>query len=543
MRSFLQGFVGSLDSGVNILIYVAIFIVFSFSLFLHFKLRRKLIEVEKDIEQNNRIKVTHTDIKSVIEKYFSEIKLFKYKKTEITIINAIEFVKAMISVLIILGVLGTFLSMVNSLSGLQNVFSEETGMNSNEIGGILEAMSVAFYTSIMGMVSSLILTVITKAKNNETLLTQLMYKIENEILTEINNTTLETKKEKDTHIELLIKQGIDALVQSEINTNQASIKLNNIEHTMGSFSRFTNELDKTAVSMKSLNGSLDQSMSKYMDMFNNVDHLMTGFERGLSGLNSNFEHLFTYFKSVDNQSTITNDILSQLVKQSTANNEIFEEINKDINTNIIYGKNNAEKLNNLIDTFIDEIGKMQLEIHNMSQSTIEDMKETLLNSNKVNNYLVNKFTEENDELFSRFSELKKGIGDTVLEINNSLIDDVEVYSQNMNENIIGALKEVEIPFKEMTRELNRVSESMGSRLDSNISKAITEFSKTMSLQERLLDSKLRTIDDKVSIYTNHNYNLSGELIDISRKLVEELKQVQTAFRIPEVKSEAIERIS
>src|SRR5699024_3882204 len=91
------------------------------------------------------------------------------KRLDINLLNIIKLVQMTISVFILLGVLGTFIGLTISLGSI----SANSDQLIENVSAILSGIDVAFYTSIVGMGFSLVMTILTRVFNTEYLLNDL----------------------------------------------------------------------------------------------------------------------------------------------------------------------------------------------------------------------------------------------------------------------------------------------------------------------------------------------------------------------------------
>src|SRR5690625_4424418 len=148
----------------------------------------------------------HIPVETFIQEQFSKWKVF-----HIPVVSLMKMIRATISIFILLGVLGTFIGLTISLGAIQTEGEELV----EHIVQVLSGIDVAFYTSIIGMSSSLIITVLTRSLNTEYLLTDLMLSVESVL----------SKKQQQGFGRLIeatesVKQSIDHMHE----TNERSLK-------------------------------------------------------------------------------------------------------------------------------------------------------------------------------------------------------------------------------------------------------------------------------------------------------------------------------
>src|SRR5699024_4962853 len=108
-----------------------------------------------------------------VQERFSNWRLF-----HMPVVNLIKLTQMTVSVFILIGVLGTFIGLTISLGSISSAGDQLV----ENIAIVLSGIDVAFYTSIIGMGFSLIMTLLLKLLNTEYMLTDIM------LMTETNLT-------------------------------------------------------------------------------------------------------------------------------------------------------------------------------------------------------------------------------------------------------------------------------------------------------------------------------------------------------------------
>src|SRR5699024_7085273 len=104
---------------------------------------------------------------------FVQTKFSAWRVFNVPVVSLLKLVQMTVSIFILLGVLGTFIGLTISLGSI-NGADEQLIEN---ISLVLTGIDVAFYTSIIGMSFSLIMTVLIKLLNTEYMLTDLMLQV------------------------------------------------------------------------------------------------------------------------------------------------------------------------------------------------------------------------------------------------------------------------------------------------------------------------------------------------------------------------------
>src|SRR5690625_6151539 len=162
-------------------IFIGLFTLFFITIFIHLILFMRLGRVRQHIKQTGELTIEPTQtfyeqflaqqetdtvhLDTFVQERFSSWRMF-----HIPVINLIKFTKMTVSVFILLGVLGTFIGLTISL-GSMNMATEQLV---EKISTVMSGIDVAFYTSIIGMSFSLMMTVLLKVMNTESMLTDIM---------------------------------------------------------------------------------------------------------------------------------------------------------------------------------------------------------------------------------------------------------------------------------------------------------------------------------------------------------------------------------
>src|SRR5690625_3620646 len=169
-------------------IFMILFVMFMVTILIHIALFTRLRTIRNHIKQTNSLDIEplksfkeqfleqHTeaiDVETFVQEKFSSWRLFK-----VPVIHLIKMIQATVSVFILIGVLGTFIGLTISLGSI-NSSSEQLVEN---VASVLSGIDVAFYTSIVGMGASLIMTLFVKVFNTEYMLTDIMLMVESNIV-------------------------------------------------------------------------------------------------------------------------------------------------------------------------------------------------------------------------------------------------------------------------------------------------------------------------------------------------------------------------
>lgn len=205
-----------------IVLIVAIIGVFMIGFVTTVVIRKKYINISEDLldEQNRQTgKYDYKVVNLIIADYKRAAKgnqevntqaiIERNFNSELSILNLGErFIKNAVSLMIILGLLGTFYGLTLSIGKLVEMLSDAGNvdmLNSMEsiVSGLINSvkgMSVAFVTSLFGIAGSIIFTILNIIFDVEAEREAVMVQLEEYL---DNNVSLEFSKEKKTEYELL----------------------------------------------------------------------------------------------------------------------------------------------------------------------------------------------------------------------------------------------------------------------------------------------------------------------------------------------------
>ncbi|API93598.1 MULTISPECIES: MotA/TolQ/ExbB proton channel family protein [unclassified Virgibacillus] len=276
-------------------IFVILFAMFAFAVMIHFVIYNKLKRVRNYLKSTGRMdidpltglkeqyatKQQHEMVKveTFVQEQFSNWRMF-----HIPVVSLIKMVQMTVSVFILIGVLGTFIGLTTSLSSIN--------LEGNDIvsgvASVLAGIDVAFYTSIVGMGFSLVMTILLKVLNTEFMLTDIM------LMTE---TRLEGAEENGMQRLIAISKMINESIQHLQQTNKQSFET--IEVAFAGFQNYTSSLERSAENLAVFNDGLSDNLQSFEQLFTDMQEVTDGFATGTRSLNENFATLFTYFKRMD----------------------------------------------------------------------------------------------------------------------------------------------------------------------------------------------------------------------------------------------------
>ncbi|GGA81392.1 MotA/TolQ/ExbB proton channel family protein [Ornithinibacillus halotolerans] len=375
-----------LSSPLIELIFMVLFIGFVVTLIGHIALYTKLKKLRNYISDTNQINVEPLQefqkqyeekvkeepisVETFVQERFSSWRVFG-----LPVVNLIKMIQMTVSVFILIGVLGTFIGLTISLG---NISSSGDQLIEN-IAAVLTGIDVAFYTSIVGMGSSLIMTILLKVLNTEHMLTDIMLKVESQL-----------EGHHDNNLTKLIEvsERINDSIISLQDTNQQS--LGNIEQAFAGFQEYTTGLQQSAKDLALFNEGLKSNLEEFHRLFHEMKDVTHGFGEGTNRLNDNFESLFDYFKRVDDKN-------ERMVKVVEGTHEKVMEASELQKQTLLQFLNTVEELKNFTSSILQ------------GQKAVSDSYSKIMSQT---NQLVKRMETNNSELKAIFgSDLSSRMGD------------------------------------------------------------------------------------------------------------------------------------
>ncbi len=276
-------------------IFIALFALFIITLIAHFTLFFKIKNIRNYVKDTNRLDIEPLQTfkqefdqrqteESMKVETFVQAKISSWRLLHIPIVSLIKLVQMTISVFILLGVLGTFIGLTISLGSIQ-MSGDQLVEN---ISGVLSGIDVAFYTSIVGMGFSLIMTMLVRVFNTEYLLTDLMLKLESH---------LEGHEQHGMNRMIDVSELIHQAVVHLQETNEQSLQ--EIVQAFDGFKDYTAGLQQSAKDLAAFNDGLSENLTAFQTLFQKMKIVTDSFEVGTTQLNKNFDTLFSHFQKAD----------------------------------------------------------------------------------------------------------------------------------------------------------------------------------------------------------------------------------------------------
>jgi len=318
--------------GLNIVAYFILFFIIAIlavTVYLSLKIRKKYNVIIEDLSDNNnrRDSVFETKmLNDIVSDYGDAVKdKIVEINTEALIENNIHislhkeiigerFVNKSTSLMIVLGLLGTFYGLTLSIGDIvvlltttsNSVVGDVSGITTGLIGAV-QSMSVAFVTSLFGIASSIVVHLISVLLHLGEKRERVMIGIEEYL----DNYVGRRKDGSDLDTEIGGKLKIEVKLEELSSSIERSI--NNLADTLGDkLSNSTEKVAKASTELSSVLGFFDKSVNKFSE---NV----TDFTEFNHHLKSNIQRMSLTFDDHNNEMR-TQIIDIKKIKGDNANN-------------------------------------------------------------------------------------------------------------------------------------------------------------------------------------------------------------------------------
>ncbi|MCK8828305.1 MotA/TolQ/ExbB proton channel family protein [Natroniella acetigena] len=447
---------------------------------------KRLVVEYKEILGNS---LTQVNTRSFIESYFADYKVEIGRRSDLgtegsfltfPVVSSLTFIQKSISFFILVGVLGTFIGLYYSLSQLPT-----TDINLEQFGSVMSGMQIAFNTSIIGMLYSLIVNFVTKLFNAEELLTKIMLKLENHLDNRVYTANLQRN---------LFTESIDQLQEALTTTYTNSINqlrgvLEDIYQSMNSFENFSAEFEQGREHMNQFNYRLNKSIEKFdiiqqqlKETYQHGKDFNQQFKVGLDDLNNNFASLFKVF---DNLQEKQQSYLKLFKEQTEIQNKSNQTLKEELGLLKRLTEKTEDSFKTYTERFSETIGELENAIveENESQSQLLDDLIT-----KLNDYLAEysqEFKKQSQYLEQRQDEESKLIMacEKINQTNGKLIYKVNNLAKTLDQSTSAKINKLE-----------RIMNNFNQVHSKELKNVLEEFKNYIEITERLIDEKFEDID-------------------------------------------------
>lgn len=479
-------------------IFLTLFLLFIITVIVHFTLFIKIKNIRNYVKSTSRLDIeplqslqreftSRTEQEQVQIDTFIQEKISSWHVFRIPIVSLLKMIQMTISVFILLGVLGTFIGLTISLGSIETSGDQLV----ENVAGVLSGIDVAFYTSIVGMGCSLIMTVLVRVFNTEYVLTDMMLQLE---------STLEGQSQHGIPQIIDISENIHKAVVHLQTTNEASLQ--GIVQAFDGFKDYTAGLQQSAKDLAAFNDGLADNLTTFQTLFEKMKTITDDFSSGTSELNKNFTTLFAYFKQSDER-----------------NERMLHTFEKTAETT---QKVQAAQITSLttFDTAVDDLKHFttnMLEEQQTMHSTFDEIAEKMIifttsiqdHETALTTVMTDTLQPSLRELSKQMEASEKGfavIGKNITTLPEALkvINDTHQANKTLLENRMAELTAFNETFSEHIQ--NHATESH--TLDEQVRQAATSFEQMNQTQQNLLQEMNRAQEQMKNKFTERDQQLN-----------------------------------
>lgn len=548
-----------LDSPIIKVIFTTLVIMFAITIIVHLGLFFKLKQTRNYVRDTKRMDIAPIQTfqrdfqkaqadEAIKPETFVQTKFSAWRVFNIPVVSLLKLVQMTVSIFILLGVLGTFIGLTISLGSI-NAADEQLVDN---IAQVLNGIDVAFYTSIIGMSFSLIMTVLIKLFNAEYMLTDLMLQVE---------SLLEEEEQAGMGKLIHVSEGIQHAIASLEESNQAS--LNNMEQAFSGFQEYTDGLQQSAKDLAIFNDGLAENLDDFKELFNHMKQVTDGFGEGTAKLNKNFDSLFAYFKKNEQK----NERMAQAFEKT------YEKVNA-LTDSQIEAMGNFEEATSELKTFTSDLLDEQKNVNDVQGKIQQEAKQLVENMSQHNETFKNIFgsdlsakltgmTTYIKELSSDFDKM----GDSIVRLPEALevinqtqaehkhllsdrFEELKNFNQTFHQHLKDHSKESDAFIRQVSA-ASKTYEQLGKQnneLMNDVNRVIQHIEQTFRQQDNQLEKGVDVLKDTLSSYVMNvdgtltkgleqiSKNLTGSISGLEGKMGEQLRQVSRDVNDAQVKT-------
>lgn len=537
-----------LEAPIIKVIFTTLVLMFIITMIVHLVLFFKLKQTRNYVRDTKRMDIAPLQTlqrdfekaqadETIKSETFVQMKFSAWRVFNIPVVSLLKLVQMTVSIFILLGVLGTFIGLTISLGSI-NAANEQLVEN---IAQVLTGIDVAFYTSIIGMSFSLIMTVLIKLFNTEYMLTDLMLQVE---------SLLEEGEQEGMGKLIQVSEGIQHAIVSLEESNQTS--LNNMEQAFSGFQEYTDGLQQSAKDLAIFNDGLAENLVEFKELFNHMKQVTDGFGEGTAKLNKNFDALFAYFKKNEQK----NERMAQAFEKT------YEKINT-LTDSQIEAMDHFEDATSELKTFTSDILDEQKELHhaygNIQKETHNLVENMAHHNDTFKNIFGSDLSTQLSAMVTYIRELSSGfdkIGNSIVKLPEALevINQTQAEHKHLLSDRFAELKDFNQTFHQHLKDhsnesdtfIRQVSEAsqtyeqlgkQNNQLMNDVNRTVQHIEQTFKQQDSQLEKGVDVLKDTLSSYvmnvdgtlTKGLEQMTGKLTDsasaLEGKMGDELRQV------------------
>ncbi|MBN2558638.1 MAG: MotA/TolQ/ExbB proton channel family protein [Clostridia bacterium] len=345
-----------------------------------------------------------------------------------------SFVKKSIGMLIVLGLLGTFIGLTISVSELVNVLLPNTGTSGSldwnfileRLGGAAEGMGAAFITSLAGISLSIILTIIFIALDCEDEKNKLMVNIEEYL---DNVIAVVISKDKENEYTILNRILRDTFIDFG-NKIETSLK--------DTVNEFGNKLTNVVMDVSLSSQTLDNTIERFDTCLVNFAGSIKDFSEFNTNLRNNIEIMdVSFIKMSESMAESAN-----LIKN---NYEAIEKFSEDVKSAAsemsAFNQKVVDDMQSLVEQVdksvysVNKLSAVMKESADMNAATIDNVQKAFVQSFTAVNEEIAAMAQKTGEVFTSImldgtNEISEKLGTSISEAMDSLDKTVRQFDSN-----------------------------------------------------------------------------------------------------------------
>lgn len=468
-------------------IVIIIVVVFIFSFVINFIVRKKYIIMQNDLERGYNMKEEkfNTELLNKIVESYKNTALVNYNEVNTqaiienwfnvrlrTLLICERFVKLTVSLLITLGLLGTFLGLTLAVSELASVFNnikDADSFTEDLISMLIPSvygMAVAFITSLFGIACSLVFSIMTTIYSVEEARETLMVRIEEYLDNSVSLVIAKDKETEYTIMNRILKKTFIEFGEKIENTLRQTVE------------SFGDKLSRVVMEVNLSSKTLDGTVEKFDTALKNFAENIKDFTEFNANLRNNIERMDVSFIKVTEALTDTSKIIVE-------NYNGIENFTRDI-------KSATEEITEYNKQVVQDISKLVNEVKT-TVSSIKELGDVIKNDLSARTDEIKEYQDKFNSLMLKLSEEISLLGKKTTEaFSESLEESGKVVAQKVVQSMQGVMKDIlELmdDFKENEKMLAKTIVMLPDQVITYNETAAVQMGKQLDEVKRLFRSK------------------------------------------------------
>ncbi|MCM1988801.1 MotA/TolQ/ExbB proton channel family protein [Oceanirhabdus seepicola] len=457
------------------------------------------------------------------------------------------------AVVIVIGLLGTMIGLVGAISSVNELLTNKSELETAknfliEMKGPIGNMSVAFFTTITGIVASIFmnfleLRVFKFKSSREKYIDEMEHFLDNEVYSkfeknrnmivefkttmkesmenmtsEITNTFKEVVKDFNNNINIVSKDltGSAEILEDTINkldnsVSNFSIPVQTFKDSVSTFvttyESFDSKANKFEMILDNLNDRLDMTLQKFVENTKGFNEVGNSLKQSIENVKESYKDIKIIIDEVKNRENTKNHFLDeQITKASEMGKKLDESILAFSNSVTEIGKNLSKEAGEVFSESVKENTEVILEnINSRTETLFKSMDETLdkLRDNQdgfrkaVNSIMSLIEQTRNLEMINELNDIAnktKDISTNISTFNLSIDNTIDSFKKEVKEDYIPDIKsQVVLAKNEMSTKINEILQS-----NNKVSMDIDAFVNSLNKESNSKEHQNEAAADKES---------------------------------------------